>query len=200
MSECERIEIELSAIADGEGDPAAWSEVLDHVVSCSSCREFHRQVRGLDALAGAAARAGAVEPPAEVWEKVEQELRQPVVRPFVSRPAVRWAVRAAAAVLVTAGLWSVGVVRVPAALVVRDGMEVTVGSDSGRMTDAEFVEVAVSVLQADRRYRDKMLEILSTVQGSPRPEEGAVGAAQDRQADVDTWARRGEGRRLGQFY
>ncbi|HNX50427.1 MAG TPA: hypothetical protein PLS53_08675 [Thermoanaerobaculaceae bacterium] len=163
MNECERVEMELSAIADGAGDPVAWIEALDHVMGCASCRDFYRQVRTLDALAGAASRSVAPAAPPEVWARIEAESGLGAVLPFTRRPGVRWALRAAAALLVGVGLWAAGMLRLPSVLTVHDGMEVTVGAESGHMTDAQFVELAVSVLKADRKYREKMAEILAAV-------------------------------------
>lgn len=163
MNECERIEIELSAIADGASDPAVWVEALDHLATCASCRDFYRQIRTLDALVGAARPAAALDMPSGSWERIEAESGLAEVLPFARRPAVRWAFRAAAALLVAGGLWAAGMLRLPSVLTVHDGMEVTMGADSGHMTDAQFVELAVSVLKADRKYREKMAEILAAV-------------------------------------
>lgn len=183
MNECERIEIELSAIADGADDPAAWVEVLDHVAICASCRDFYRQVRTLDALAGA--RATVPEVPPGAWERIEASSGLAAVLPFARRPAVRWALRVAATVLVALGLWGAGMLRLPAGLTVRDGMEVTMGADSGRMTDARFVELAVSVLKADRKYREKMLEILAAVDTTPPAGEDRRGGLRQAVATTD---------------
>jgi predicted anti-sigma-YlaC factor YlaD len=185
MNECEHIEIELSAIADGAGEPAAWVEVLDHLAVCASCRDFYRQVRTLDALAGAASRPVALEAPAGVWERVEASSGLAAVLPFTRRPAVRWALRVAATVLVALGLWAAGMLRLPSVLTVRDGMEVTMGADSGHMTDARFVELAVSVLKADRKYREKMLEILAAVDTAPPAGEDRRGALRQAVATTD---------------
>jgi len=200
MSDCEHVEIELSAIADGCGDPGSWPLVLDHVVSCESCRTFYRDVRALDTLASADRAPAAFRPPDEVWARIEDELARPVVLSFWRRPPVRWALRAAALVVAAIGLWSVGVLRVPPALLVHNGMEVTVGENSGRMSDREFVQLAVTVLQADRQHREKMLEILAIVEGDTPPDEGALRTAIYGANEDKTHAQRDSGRNQIRYY
>jgi predicted anti-sigma-YlaC factor YlaD len=174
MNECERVEMELSAVADGAGDPAAWLGVLDHLAVCSSCRDFFRQVRALDSLAGAVIPP-AVLPPPEVWARIETESGLAPVLPLTRRVVARWALRGAATGVVALGLWAAGMLRLPSVLTVRDGMEITLGQSSGRMTDAQFVELAVSVVKADRKYREKMLEILTAVNTAAPSEEDRRG-------------------------
>jgi predicted anti-sigma-YlaC factor YlaD len=170
MNGCERIEMEVSALLDGAAEAGAELAVLDHVAECSSCREFYLQARALDALAAVAPSAG--EPvSAPSFDRIERTAGLTATLPWRQRPGVRWALRIAAAVVVTAGLASVGVVRLPAALRIHDGMKVVVGEDRGQMSDAQFVDLAVTVLRSDSKYRTKMLDLLNAVE-SDRSSEG----------------------------
>ncbi len=164
MNECERFEIELSATVDGAGDPVASLELLDHLVLCGACREFYRQARTIDALAGAAAPPAA--PDEDSWERIATEAGLEPHRRRGGSRVVALTLRLAAVLVAGIGLWAVGALRLPPSLAVRDGMEVRVGEDRGRMSDAQFVEIAVTVLKADRKYRDKMVEILTAVDRS----------------------------------
>ena len=56
MKGCEYYEVEISALLDGESDPARAVEILDHVTRCPSCRQFYQEV-----LKGRPVSIGSVE-------------------------------------------------------------------------------------------------------------------------------------------
>jgi len=192
MTHCELCEIELSAVLDGEADGETLPTALDHLVTCRACQAFYRGARAVDA---AVARGQADPPPERVWRRIEAEVR---VRRFAfpARRAAVWAARLAAAVLVGAGLWSLGVLR-PPSLPVGDAVEVRLEADRGDMSDERFVRLTTELLRADRRYHRKMMDILAVVNRDLLVEEGGEGwresefpnAALASGGDTDTAAR-----------
>ena len=50
MKRCEEYEVELSAMLDGESDPATAVEMMDHICQCSSCRDFYKELRSFQSL------------------------------------------------------------------------------------------------------------------------------------------------------
>lgn len=162
MSDCETYEISISALADGELPAEDLLPTLDHLAECASCRAFYRDLRALAAALPADAETASSalqEAPDEVWRRIEV-----AVAPALARPgrAPSWALRLAAAVLLVASIW--GALATVSALRPADGpIEVTLGDDDGRMTEQRFVDLTVELLRADSRYRQEMLQVLTTV-------------------------------------
>ena len=50
MKRCNEYEVELSAMLDGESDPATAVMLMDHISQCESCREFYRELRSFQSL------------------------------------------------------------------------------------------------------------------------------------------------------
>lgn len=174
MTVCERIEMELSAIADGAGEPEELAPVLDHLVECAPCRAFYRQVRVLDNTVAADRTTAPAALPTELWERIEERVAPRKVDWRLLRGMPRWALQAAALVVLGAGLWATGMLHAPHLSKVRDGMEIRIGEERGKMTDAQFVELAITVLKADPRYQRKMLEVLQLVSSGADTKEDAV--------------------------
>jgi hypothetical protein len=165
MSHCEMYEISISALADGELPTEDLLPTIDHLAECPGCQAFYRDVRALAAALPAqpAAESATGEAPEEIWRRIEMATA-PAVVPAVGRTgrARPWALRLAAAVLLTTGLW--GALAAVRFLRPADApIEVTLGEDRGRMTDRRFVDLTVELLRADSRYRHEMLQVLSTV-------------------------------------
>lgn len=140
---CLAVEERLSALLDGELEPAVAAEALEHAFGCPSCRAFFLAAKRLQALApelGAAA-AAPIEP-----ARVAGAARG--VRPFL---------RAAALLAVgLGGGWMVA--RLPAAPAGR----ATVAS-AGPMTEQRFVALASELMAADPKYQRTMLQVLRLV-------------------------------------
>lgn len=193
MSDCEICEIALSALADGELPAEELLPAIDHLVECTGCRAFYRDVRALAAALPArpVAEPPPAEAPEEIWRRIEAATA-PAAAPAVGRTAQSrpWALRLAAAVLLVAGLWgalaAVRSLRPPDAPI-----EVTLGEDRGRMTEQRFVDLTVELLRADSRYHQEMLQVLTAVARGERQEnptdhdaplpEGEDGGADDWQ-------------------
>jgi len=171
MARCEEHEVAVSALLDGELERVEALACVDHLLSCESCREFYRSVRGADDLLDAAEayrHSGASA--AALWARLEEgKVIAPERRTLYGVPT--WALKLAAALAVTTGLWLFGLNRLAPALASDRPVTVSVASRPDSMTDRRFVKLTRELLQSDRRYQRKMLEILTAV-GS----EGAGGS------------------------
>ena len=87
---------------------------------------------------------------------------------------------AAAALLATVGWLSVQFLdsvprgnTPPETATVRDGSstpELTIGAEEGHMTDSRFIELATEIVEADRKYREEMLALMTAIQAPPMVE------------------------------
>lgn len=171
MKSCEYHEEQLSAWLDGELERAGQMELLDHLVFCEPCRHFHAEARALDGLlAVARTPADAPAPSAEIWQRIQLAADRPASR----RAIPVWALRAAAVLVLSVGLgsvfWfgSIGEAERPAEAIVQ------LGEESGRMTDARFVELTQEVLRADPRYRTAMFHVMDQVRRDTADHEASV--------------------------
>lgn len=188
MNACERHQMEISALLDGESTPAAAIRVLDHLTACPSCRSFYGEVRGFHDLvsdlrdawdagdAGDAGNAGAARRP-----------RSRLLRWTAAAP--RWTWGLAAVLALAVGWWGVARFGPPVGPAGAGTAPVTIelGGDAGRMDDARFVEMTRELLQADRRYHRMMLGLLTALDGDGGGAEGmprfAVLGAEDGDAE-----------------
>jgi predicted anti-sigma-YlaC factor YlaD len=162
-------EISISALADGELSAEDLLPTIDHLAECSGCQAFYRDVRSLAAAlpAGPVAEPAPGEASEEIWRRIEMATAPAIGRIEQGRP---WALRLAAAVLLVAGLW--GALAAVRFLRPADApIEVTLGEDRGRMTDRRFVDLTVELLRADSRYRQEMLQVLTTVSDKDERQE-----------------------------
>jgi anti-sigma factor RsiW len=171
MKSCEYHEEQLSAWLDGELEREGQMELLDHLVFCESCRRFHAEARALDGLV-AAVRAGAdaPAPSVEIWERIQVAAERPTRR----RAIPAWALRAAAVLVLAAGLGSVfwfgsnDEAERPAEAIVH------LGDQAGQMTDARFVELTQEVLRAEPRYRTAMYHVMDQVMRDTEAHEASI--------------------------
>ena len=172
MKSCEYHEEQLSAWLDGELEREGQMELLDHLVFCESCRRFHAEARALDGLVAAVrTSADAPAPSVEIWERIQVAAERPAAR---RRAIPVWALRAAAVLVLAAGLGSVfwfgsndGAER-PAEAIVQ------LGEQAGQMTDARFVELTQEVLRAEPRYRTAMYHVMDQVMRDTDAHEASI--------------------------
>ena len=180
MNACESYEVHISALLDGEATRADTMLVLDHLPQCDSCRDFYRQARELQDFVDAsplvpgatvatelrAQQSGA----ALLLQQEDTVARRAVVIPLERAPRWIWGLAASLLIALGFGLGHVGSAA-PGAL--QSGvLQVEIGANAGDMTDERFVTLAVELLQADRKYHQKMGEVLREVQGGRMTEAG----------------------------
>jgi len=191
-SACESYEVHLSALMDGEAAPADVMSLLDHLPTCASCSAFLQEMRMLqDAVDAAPVPPGSTQSIERDAVRLGRPfLLQGEMEPSAmgdddapdgaggtvgeTRPGrivamertPRWVWALAACLLVALG-FGLGDRTAPDALPLEMGADgtlvVELGADAGRMTEERFVSLAVELLRADRRYRDKMSEVLQEV-------------------------------------
>ncbi len=173
MKRCEEYEVELSAMLDGESDPATAVGLMDHVCQCSSCRDFFQELRSfqslVDDMSPALAERPALEGPAA---RSSQEPRRRWFGWLGAAP--RWAWAAAAVVIVAIGLWAAGtgVVTDQRGVDIGEGVvTIELESDELSVDDERFIELASEILSADRRYQHQMYVILDQVRQNTEPGE-----------------------------
>jgi anti-sigma factor RsiW len=150
---CERYELDLSALLDGELESDAIPETLEHLRHCSVCHRFFQQLLELDGASGLLK---------------ERDTHRMVARSATSRRSpwkmTRNAWVAAAVVLAFLGGWMLPTANLAADVPTRDEvLELSLGEDAGKMADARFVSMAVELLRADPRYHIAMFQMLQDV-------------------------------------
>lgn len=189
MKRCKEYEVELSALIDGESDPATAVELLDHVIQCASCSEFYRELRSFQSLVDDLSPEPAPEQ-AEAPARRERRFRWLGATP-------RWAWGAAAVLIVAVGaigLWISGPFEPSSGPPLEPlGREriITLDRDKGSMNEQRFVELATELLQADRRYQQEMYQILTQVGQTTEPGESG-------DLEAQTESERGES--TGEFF
>jgi predicted anti-sigma-YlaC factor YlaD len=179
MSHCERMELSLSVMMDGELEAAELLPAVDHLARCASCRAFYRDARALDSRvleAGNAAEPQAPLASAAVWDRIRAETHPATGTARAS--GVRWRVWgsvAAALLIVAVGLAGARLWQAGAPARGENGPVVVVlGQDSGRMSDERFVELASELLRAGPRYHERMHEVMELVLRKETEREGAM--------------------------
>lgn len=176
MSHDELIEIQISALLDGELTRSETVVVIDRLVEDPAARRFWAQVRGLErVLEQARSQTTRDDDFDRLWPDIVDAARRSTMAPWrrlVASPALR---AAAAVVAVGLGLWlwrgdgrTGGPAGGPPVL------QVVVGSAPDRMDDDRFVEVAVELLEAEPRYRQTMAQLLDQVHHQRDRGEGAA--------------------------
>lgn len=148
-------EMQMSALLDGELGEDEFIGLLDHVSQNSHAREQWQSFRRLDALTRPALRSSRSHP-------VAASRRRPR----------RWAFAVAAALLLGLAL---GRIPMPATSIGGSGepVQVVLGEARGQMSDQRFVELAVEILRAERRYQRKMEDVLASVRRETTVDESA---------------------------
>jgi anti-sigma factor RsiW len=160
MTRCSDYEIEISALTDGESDPAMALKLLTHVAECSACSEFVRELRMTQEL---------VDSIPEVPEDESQSaeiVSIPRRRPSVLGLKPQWVLGLAALLVVTVGVWFNTGIATSANLTndLRDGeLVIRLEEDKGRMSEERFVAMVSELLRADRRFQNEMYVVLDEI-------------------------------------
>jgi hypothetical protein len=190
MSDCERHQETLSAFLDGETSPAESLPALDHLLRCPACRDFYGKARALEQRLAASAPAEPAAPE-DVWERIVADAAAAPARRSAVAALRSWAPRLAAAFVLGLAAWSgyaLGGGAGPGMLglageATANQVEIEVGA--GGMTDSRFLDLTLEILRADRRYHDKLLEVLTAVDageraGGARRESAVLSSEEDR--------------------
>lgn len=179
MKGCEHYEVEISALLDGESDPARAVEILDHVTRCPSCRRFYQEVRSFQSvvdemqerLGQAPAEKAALAGGPGIWDRLHA--------------VPQWAWGMAAALVVAVGLWGLhtGGILSPYASN-EEPVRITLESEKENMNDRRFMEVMTELLQADRRYHQAMFDVLSSIEDDGEYTGGERVASEVRAEDT----------------
>ena len=164
MKNCERFEIQVSSWLDDELDRADQIEMTDHLVRCAGCRGFYREARALEGLVAVVRKPGrSAAPSQELWSKIETSAgRRGKVLAFRQRIRTR-AWQAAAAVVLAVGLGLVLLNGPGTPTLETASIDVQLGSGSGEMTEARFVELTTEMLRAEPRYRNALFQVMQQV-------------------------------------
>jgi hypothetical protein len=160
MRHCRDYEIELSALLDGESDPAMALTLVEHVAECSDCSSYVRELSSsqkiLDSLQIAPANV------ADSAVTVSPKRKRSYV--FGLRP--QWAVGIAAALVLAVSVWFGNDFGTSAGLTndLRDGeLVIRLEEDKGRMSEERFVAMVSELLRADRRFQNEMYVVLDEI-------------------------------------
>ena len=160
MRHCSDYEIELSALIDGESNPAMALKLVEHVASCSSCSTFVRELRSTQAFVDSLQVMPDSEPEPVATVPIEGQHQ----RVLWMRP--QWAVGLAALLIVTVSLCFGTNIGAPGGLTndMRDGeLVIRLEENKGRMSEERFVALVSELLQADRRYQNEMYVVLDEI-------------------------------------
>jgi len=169
MKECTDYEIELSAMLDGESDPATALELVGHVASCESCRAFYLEMSNVQATVDAVAVAHAPEPAPEAEVRPVPESRWrfgwgSLLRPG-KMPRLAWGITTV--FVVALAVWA-GVDRNVLTNMAGSSENgetiIELEANKGDMDEDRFVALVTELLTADRRYQDQMYAVLSEFQ------------------------------------
>jgi predicted anti-sigma-YlaC factor YlaD len=164
MKDCERMEVLVSALLDGEVGPAEQREALDHLLACPACRRFYAEASALQAQLD-------LLPPGAL----------PAAPPRRRHPlgdGRAWLQAAALVGVLGLGLglgarWGSGIQTLPALPREGEAIHLALGSDAGAMDDREFVGLTLRLLRADPRYHRELAAILTRL--SPAYDAGEAG-------------------------
>jgi len=162
--------MEISALFDGESDPATALELLEHVASCPACAAFARDLRTMQANIDQVYMVPEVPEP-------EPVAVLPLERPRRSIRVTRWAWGLAAAMVVAVGL-SYGITAaLPSGVTgAQRDREVVIRLEENRgaMTDERFITLVTELLRADRKYQYQMYAVLDALNERDVPNEADI--------------------------
>lgn len=175
MSQIEKIEANISALIDGELSRDDLLKSIDMILENGDARRFYNEARALESLVSRHRETDPMheELPNGLWDKIEKEYRQPEAKVVRLGGVFTKVWAAAAAILIAVGIWA-GVWQLPQATALPQPVNITLSENKGEMTEKRFVELASELLQADRSYHRKMLEVMQTVTEGNFVAEGSL--------------------------
>lgn len=173
---CE-LEVEVSALLDGELDLAETLSVVDHLDGCPTCKKFYRAARSLENhLEASRCSATATALVDAARTKPEGLPAIPTPRRWLQafRPS-GWTWSAATVVAVLfAAFFAQSVLRSDDPTEAEEFTNVMLESEPDRMDDARFREMVADLLRSDRKYHRAMLQALHDVEPLAYIPEGSA--------------------------
>ena len=160
MNRCSDYQIEISALVDGESDPAMALKLVEHIAECSDCSTFVRELRATQKLIDAIPTIPETD--SHAGEVVALKTRRP--RVLGLKP--QWALGIAALLVITVSVLFSNGVGTTAGLTndIRDGeLVIRLEENKGRMSEERFVAMVSELLRADRRFQNEMYVVLDEI-------------------------------------
>jgi len=160
MKRCSDYEIEISALLDGESDPAMALKLVRHVAECSDCSSFVRELRASQEIIDNLQIVPIAETESEEVVPIDRK------RSFSFGLRPQWAVGLAALLVLVVSVWFGNSTGPSAGLTndLRDGeLVIRLEEDKGRMSEERFVAMVSELLRADRRFQNEMYVVLDEI-------------------------------------
>jgi predicted anti-sigma-YlaC factor YlaD len=164
MKDCERMEVLVSALLDGEVEAGEQREALDHLLACPACRRFYAEASALQARLD-------LLPPGELPAAAPHRWR-------LAGGGRAWLQAAALVGMLALGLglgarWGGRAQVLPELPREGESIRLALGSDAGAMDDREFVALTLRLLRAEPRYHRELAAILARL--APALDAGEAG-------------------------
>ena len=164
MRDCERMELLISALLDGEAEAGEQREALDHLLACPACRRFYQEASALQGHLDLLPPGALPAAPPRRWQ--------------VASGGRAWLQAAALVGMLALGLglgvrWGGRVQPLPELPGEGESIQLALGSDAGAMDDREFVALTLRLLRADPRYHRELAAILTRL--APPLDAGEAG-------------------------
>ena len=160
MNRCSDYEIEISALVDGESDPAMALTLVEHIAECAACSTFVRELRATQKMIDSVPTIPDTESHAgEVVALATRKTRVLGLKP-------QWALGIAALLVITVSVLFSNGVGATAGLTndIRDGeLVIRLEENKGRMSEERFVAMVSELLRADRRFQNEMYVVLDEI-------------------------------------
>lgn len=188
---CRDFEVELSALMDGALQGDDLLDTCDHLAKCEACRGFYLNARLLDKrLVEMGAPHTEQMMPGRLWNRISRGsgLRRGIS--WISGQTLLWGSLAAAAlILLGMGLWFFRALDddVPDAELGRV-LQVNMNASLSPMNDHRFLLMVKELLEADKKYQTKMVEIIQELATNDLEYHNAEGALRNEdggEGDVD---------------
>lgn len=165
MSDAREIkEIEVSSLLDGQVHGEAILCVIDLLLADEEARDFYLSSRALDKrMAEVRLQENETPMPNTLWHGIARQagLRSAVIVPFSK--AIQPFAAAAALVIAAVALSLIAFVSPQAPLDSKQEMVINLEANPEGLNDSDFVRITRQLLESDRKYHQKMFEIMRIV-------------------------------------
>lgn len=175
MNGCDKYQLAISALLDGELEPGALPGLIRHLALCPTCRSFYERAQALQVKVDQLAPILDPAPDPRRAKRVRPGWRTILAR-SLALPRWAWVPLAVALLAIGYGGGRVGLRPAMDTAPSPDRpVRVQLGEDPQAMTTERFLSFAVDLLQASPRYRRTMFEILERIDPPRRNDEPLPG-------------------------